>query len=439
MIYENFKTAAKLFISIQIVLISIFTRTYLGLQVYGYRLGEMIVGSLLLFSFIVIFFNSKNLKENKDSNKYFLIILLFTLFLFFNNKSELFNLNIYKRSSFVWLISSIFLGIYLQKNIDLISTIKYFYPTIPVIVYVFNSGNYPDVLIRFFNSYSDKFQFTKGADIVLILLISFLVVRVNFGPKYSGQYLFIVSMLILPLLQVLSRAAFISLIVGNILLIWQDFKLIIRHKKFYLLTFFLGTLVILMSYIKIADVSFNLLEINETTEVVNQSIKEVSKAKDTKKVFLSFYFENNRLISKDPTTNWRLDIWQDLFVDMYQNKKLVFGYGFNDIVPVMTDPTAPGRLGRDGLNEHVHNHFLTIFARGGIFYLFLFIYFYLSILKHLNSKFVDKSYRILFLPIFLIAMFDITMDGVQHPFLFFFFTGLFIAFNNKSFNIENNE
>lgn len=439
MINENFKTIAKLFISLQIFLISIFTRSYVGLQVYGYRLGELIVGSLMLFSIAVLFLNSKYLKEYKVSNKYFLMIILFTFFLFLNNNSEILDLNIYKRSSFVWMISSIFLGIYLQKNIDLIKFIKYFYPTLPVIVYIFNSGNYPDVLIRFFNSYSDKFQFTKGADIVLILLISFLVLRANFGTKFSGQYLFIISMLVLPLLQVLSRAAFISLIIGNILFILQDFKTIVINKKSYLLTVFFGILVILMSYIRIAGVSFNSLEINETTVVVNQSIKEVSKAKDTKKVFLSFYFENNRLISKDPTTNWRLDIWQDLFVDMYQNKKLVLGYGFNDIVPVMTDPTAPGRLGRDGLNEHVHNHLLTIFARGGVFYLYLFIGFYLSIFKYLNLRFFDKSYMILVFPILLIAMFDITMDGVQHPFLFYIFIGLFIAFNNKSFNIENNE
>ena len=40
------------------------------------------------------------------------------------------------------------------------------------------------------------------------------------------------------------------------------------------------------------------------------------------------------------------------------------GYGYNEILPVMTDPSAPGRLGRDGLNEHVHNYFVNIFARG---------------------------------------------------------------------------
>ena len=44
------------------------------------------------------------------------------------------------------------------------------------------------------------------------------------------------------------------------------------------------------------------------------------------------------------------------------------------ILPVMTDPSAPGGLGRDGLNEHVHNYFVNIFARGGIFQFLLFFH-----------------------------------------------------------------
>ena len=50
--------------------------------------------------------------------------------------------------------------------------------------------------------------------------------------------------------------------------------------------------------------------------------------------------------------------------------------GFNEIFEVMKDPNAPGRLGRDGLNEHVHNHLFTIIGRMGIIglisYLFCF-------------------------------------------------------------------
>ena len=43
----------------------------------------------------------------------------------------------------------------------------------------------------------------------------------------------------------------------------------------------------------------------------------------------------------------------------------------------MTDPSAPGRLGRDGLNENVHSYVFNILARGGIFQLILFAIFIL--------------------------------------------------------------
>ena len=76
-------------------------------------------------------------------------------------------------------------------------------------------------------------------------------------------------------------------------------------------------------------------------------------------------------MSKDNTTNWRLDIWQDVFEDLNNKNLIIYGYGHNEIIPVMTDPSAPGRLGRDGLNENVHNYFVNILARGGHFNLLL--------------------------------------------------------------------
>ena len=55
-----------------------------------------------------------------------------------------------------------------------------------------------------------------------------------------------------------------------------------------------------------------------------------------------------RLESTDPTANWRLDIWQDVIFDMVKEDRVLSGYGYNEIFPQMLDPTAPGRLGRDG-------------------------------------------------------------------------------------------
>ena len=43
----------------------------------------------------------------------------------------------------------------------------------------------------------------------------------------------------------------------------------------------------------------------------------------------------------------------------------------------MVDGSAPGRLGKDGMNEHVHNYFFTTISRGGYIhfgFLFYFIF-----------------------------------------------------------------
>ena len=125
---------------------------------------------------------------------------------------------------------------------------------------------------------------------------------------------------------------------------------------------------------------------------VPEAVKKIANEKSTQDVFLSLYIQDGRLFSTDPTTNWRLDIWQDVYDDLEDKERLLRGYGYGEIIPVMTDPTAPGRLGRDGLNEHVHNYFVTTFARGGIFNLIMFLYLHLQLIKILLSNLsLEKS------------------------------------------------
>ena len=91
---------------------------------------------------------------------------------------------------------------------------------------------------------------------------------------------------------------------------------------------------------------------------------------------MSFYFCENRLCSEDNTLDWRLDIWSDLIVDQINKEQLLIGFGFNEIFEIMKDPTAPGRLGREGLNEHVHNHIFTIVGRMGLIGVYFYILFF---------------------------------------------------------------
>ena len=116
------------------------------------------------------------------------------------------------------------------------------------------------------------------------------------------------------------------------------------------------------------------------TEIIADTVNDLVERRETTEVFLSFYLQDGRLRSKDSTTEWRLDIWQDVLEDMTNKSILLKGYGYKEIIPVMLDPTAPGRLGRDGMNENVHNYFVNIFARGSFIQLILFVLFNIQII-----------------------------------------------------------
>ena len=74
----------------------------------------------------------------------------------------------------------------------------------------------------------------------------------------------------------------------------------------------------------------------------------------------------------------------------YQENKLFYGIGYkskfnvfieNNLVNTIGVADGNDRRGLDGLNEHVHNYFLTIFLRGGFLQLLVFFTFYYSLFQ----------------------------------------------------------
>jgi hypothetical protein len=171
------------------------------------------------------------------------------------------------------------------------------------------------------------------------------------------------------------------------------------------------------------------LEISQT-QVLQNNLQDLIERRNYVGVLFSLYFDEGVLKSTDGTLNWRLDIWQDLLDDMSDENKNLFGYGYNEILPVMTDPQEPGRMGVDGMNENIHNYFFNIFARGGILLLGLFLY--------LHSYFVIKwkekhnNFKILnfIIPLLIASFFDVSMEGVQFPLNYYFFIGTFLSIKN---------
>ena len=95
---------------ITILMLMIFSRSLTGLYLFGFRLGELLVGFGIFLAFLLSINHLINKEYRyKELNKYFLIILLlFFISLFFNNGNIL-NLYTYKSSSYIWTIPYLFL------------------------------------------------------------------------------------------------------------------------------------------------------------------------------------------------------------------------------------------------------------------------------------------------------------------------------------------
>ena len=162
------------------------------------------------------------------------------------------------------------------------------------------------------------------------------------------------------------------------------------------------------------------------SQEISESVIKLANKNDQRNVFLSFYFMDGRLYSEDTTTNWRLDIWQDVVLDLRTKEQILIGYGYDSIIPVMLDLSKPGRLGRDGNNENVHNFIINILARGGVIQILFFVVFYFFIFK--SSFKTSSMYYVypLVVPSLLNGLTDINFEGVQFPFLYYIMLGFFI-------------
>ena len=195
---------------LMVLLTGVFTRSFLGLSILGFRLGEIIVGvSFLISIYFLVYGKLKkyfDFKNNKFKYTHKLIILysLTRILLNFENIS-LYN---FKSSSYVWTISLIYVGFFistLSKN-DIFIKLAIF--LFPLTVYIFQTGNFPNLIISFFQKYSDKFQFMKASDMVIVVIMSSIFVSQYADNKKIAIYWsnFLIS-IFLPLVAANSRAA----------------------------------------------------------------------------------------------------------------------------------------------------------------------------------------------------------------------------------------
>ena len=145
-----------------LIMLMVFSRSLTGLYLFGFRLGELIIGFGIFLSIFLVFnffINKKNI--HKLLNKYYLVLLMLFLLSFFVNRGDLNSLYSFKSSSYIWTVSFIFLGIYLS-NVLQNKNLQYIIVSIPIVIYILGTIHYPIYLQNFFITNSDKFASSKN-------------------------------------------------------------------------------------------------------------------------------------------------------------------------------------------------------------------------------------------------------------------------------------
>ena len=86
---------------------------------------------------------------------------------------------------------------------------------------MFNIVYYPEFLIKFFNEYSDKTQFLKGAEIaIFFIVVTFFANKFSEGGPLVDLFV-LMSSIYIPLIFFKSRSAAIALFVYIIVMIYK--------------------------------------------------------------------------------------------------------------------------------------------------------------------------------------------------------------------------
>ena len=414
--------------SLFIYFIGIFSlsRTFMGIYILGYRIGEIsMLFSMILFIFGILQFNSKILKKNLDLSFYivsFLLLISFIIFVFFNGSFT--NLYSYKSSTYIWSIGYLFFGIIFSKFVNI--KIKFLNPFLFLLIFLYFYSIYgiSDGLQMFLLRYSDKFEYHKGSDLVIMFTaIFYLINRIYENKHRAFELLMIFSALYTPLMIFKSRsgfAAFLIFLIFEFLYLKKNIKFDPKRSIYLLI---LCTAILLQSLFIVNK--NGLIEIDEIPQNVDILVEKRKVALNVKGIEVEkpfLFIENKRLYSGDGNLNWRIQIWQDVISDLNKEGKILTGFNFNQKFDAMDDPF---RSGNDGTNENVHNFLINVLGRGGLTHLFLYLYLFFSLFKKLKQKY-NLFYFGFPIAIVLTSLFDASMENSHFPLIFYFVLGVIL-------------
>jgi len=430
----------------------LFGRTYSGLYISSFRIGELIIGSFLLLNLLILILPIKYLKSNINFESriiytYKLIIVSFFIILFLNDGSFT-DVYSYKSSSYIWMLGTFIFTSFFQEKIFKKNSF-YVILIIFYLVYQFSTIHYPVSIINFFETYSDKFDFQKGSDLLIIYVVSILFVQRNMKNKFNSLAIFLVSSsILLPLFLFKSKGAFLPAIIFIIYYFYLSRKLITAKKMKTLAIALLSIILFIVSTFEVyGNLNFKKMgmdgygaaeELSQLFSVdeIDKGITAIASEKNTNEFFLSFFIMDGRLYSREMMANWRLEIWQDILRDLNNENRLLKGYGYNEIIPAMD---LVHRRGTDGTNENPHNFMFYILARGGLIQLLLFSAFYIQLLIFYYKKHKNFNILIYLIPILTTSLFDASMESVRFPLIFYTFLSYFMMYSVFEDNFQKKD
>ena len=419
------------------VLVFVFARSFMGIYIFGFRIGELAMGfSLLIFIFSMVTFYSSNIFNNSNKKIFFITFFLISItfivnvFIYGNSISTY----TFRSSSYIWTTGFLFFG-YQFFRVNTLSK-NLIYVGIPILIYIyfFSIYGFPQTIIDFILSISDKFEPHKGSDLLIIYVTIVFVVNKLFMDKRRGFEIFILlTSLYFPLMLFKSRASFIAFLFFSISELYYFRNNINSNYKRNLLLIFLVIFIFFQSVFFVSGSGF--IKADEIEAEVEYVATYRNDPDDEK--FRLFYIAEDtlgsrttRIFSSDNNLNWRLQIWQDVIYDLLSKNKLILGYGYEDKIPAMLDE---GRSGLDRLNENVHNYVVTLLARGGITTVILYSLLYFMLIKTYKDETKSNYFLIYLIPVLFNSLFDVAMENSHFPLIFYFFSGM-LFHKNKIFN-----
>lgn len=420
---------------ILIILAILFARPFTGIYIGELRIGELLTGAGLAILLVGLVIGKKfiNVFDDSDTllNIFRLIFISFLIVAIFH-KTNFFDPYIYKSSSFIWTLGFFFLGCWYAENKKTYNYFQYLPSILLVLLYIFTSIKYPDLIHDILIKYSDKFDTHKASEIFLTYTASNLLNKKFLKKSRFILFLFLSTSLMMPLFFYMSRGATIACLIFFITQLWQLRRELISSLKNLLLLLIVSGLVFSFSAINIStDIlfqSFKSQSISQEAPVtlVQDSVNKVVNQKNYDGIF-SFYFKDGRLFTGEVNANWRLVLWQDVITDMKEKELLLVGYGYSEIIPTML---KQDNNGWDGTNENVHNYFVQILARGGVFQMGLMLLFYGYLLFLFYKKNKNLSILEFLIPVMFVSLFDTPMESVRFPLVFYFFLAFFFIKDN---------